>query len=357
MEKKINVGLIGAGRIAGHHIRSILRFKKFKIISIADLNQSKSTFYAKKYKIRSYGHYSEMFKREKLDLAVIMTPSGMHYAHARDIIKKYKVSCVIEKPPCMKPSQAKELFKLAKKYNLKVFPIFQNRYNKAIKFVKNELRKGNLGKIITANLNLRWCRPQRYYDLSIWRGTFSHDGGAFTNQGIHYIDLLRYLVGEVSDVFCTMKTYGAKIEVEDTGVAIVKFQNGSIGNVEITTAARPNDFGAYITLVASKGIVKIGGLAANKLEYYSINNKLCKKYSEKVPDAYGYGHIETYKSILECFVRKKKEPISNEDCLKTLKLLNLFYLSNEKGKEKNIKTSEESRFLGRSNNKISKKYL
>ena len=154
-----------------------------------------------------------------------------------------------------------------------------------------------------------------------------------------------------------MKTYGAKIEVEDTGVAIVKFQNGSIGNVEITTAARPNDFGAYITLVASKGIVKIGGLAANKLEYYSINNKLCKKYSEKVPDAYGYGHIETYKSILECFVRKKKEPISNEDCLKTLKLLNLFYLSNEKGKEKNIKTSEESRFLGRSNNKISKKYL
>ena len=112
-----------------------------------------------------------MFKREKLDLAVIMTPSGMHYAHARDIIKKYKVSCVIEKPPCMKPSQAKELFKLAKN-TTKVFPIFQNRYNKAIKFVKNELRKGNLGKIITANLNLRWCRPQRYYDLSIWRGTF-----------------------------------------------------------------------------------------------------------------------------------------------------------------------------------------
>ena len=90
---------------------------------------------------------------------------------------------------------------------------------------------------------------QRYYDLSNWRGTFSHDGGALTNQGIHHVDLIRYLVGEPKEVYCKMKTFGAKIEVEDTAIATMVFKNGAIGTLEITTAARPIDYEASISLI------------------------------------------------------------------------------------------------------------
>lgn len=357
MVKYINIGLIGAGRIAGHHLRAISSCKIFKVKAIADLDYNKGKVHAKKFGLNCYKHYDEMLKNENLDLVVILTPSGMHFQHGMDIIKKYKKHLVIEKPICMKPTEVRKLYKLAKLNKIKIYPIFQNRYNKCIKNIKKNLEQEKIGKLISANLSLRWCRPQRYYDLSIWRGTFSHDGGAFTNQGIHYIDLLKFLAGDVQSVNCKMNTFGAKIEVEDTGVGIIRFKNGALGTLEITTAARPNDYGANITLVGSKGILKIGGLAANILELYSLDRKLEKKYSQKIPDAYGYGHFETYKNIMRDILKKGKYPISYQDCYNTIKLLNCMYLSNELGREVHTTTKLESKLLGKKNHKISKLYI
>ena len=91
--------------------------------------------------------------------------------------------------------------------------------------------------------------------------------GVRHNQGIHHIDLLRHLGGEVRRVSAVMRTYGAKIEVEDSGTALVEFGSGAIGNLEITTAARPDDFEASISLVCEKGLAQIGGIAVNEFKY------------------------------------------------------------------------------------------
>ena len=80
---------------------------------------------------------------------------------------------------------------------MKIFPVFQNRYNKAIQFLKNKKTIQALGKLRIIGVQVRWCRPQRYYNLADWRGTFSHDGGALTNQGIHHLDAMRFLCGEL----------------------------------------------------------------------------------------------------------------------------------------------------------------
>ena len=69
-------------------------------------------------------------------------------------------------------------------------------------------------------MRLRWCRPNRYYKLSKWRGTFSQDGGALSNQGMHLLDLLSYLTGEVSEINVIMKTFGAKIYLLDIDLKI-----------------------------------------------------------------------------------------------------------------------------------------
>ena len=129
-------------------------------------------------------------------------------------------------------------------------------------------------KIVSAtirivNVRVRWCRPDRYYNLAAWRGTFSQDGGALTNQGIHHVDLIRYLFGEVDSVSATMKTLGSKIEVEDSVVATFNLKNGAIGSLEITTAARPIDYEASISVLCSKGMSQIGGLAVNELQVFS----------------------------------------------------------------------------------------
>ncbi|MDA9662699.1 Gfo/Idh/MocA family oxidoreductase [Candidatus Pelagibacter sp.] len=353
----VNIGLIGAGRIAGHHIQAIKKFKSLKIVAICDLLLNKLENHKINNKVNKYNHYEEMLKSEKkIDLVVIMTPSGMHYEHAKKIITKYKKNIIIEKPICLKASQVTELYTLAKKNKVKVFPVFQNRYNKAIQFLKKKKTMDALGKLRIISVQVRWCRPQRYYDLADWRGTFSHDGGALTNQGIHHLDAMRYLCGELKKVNAKMSTLGANIEVEDSVVANFELKNGALGTLEITTSARPKDYNATISLVGSKGLAQIGGLALNELQIYSPDQKLCKINSEKIPTAYGFGHFSFYRDVKNYFTNSTKFPVSFDDCLKTINLLNSFYISDEIKNSVNPMNIKDSKRLGTKNEKISKKY-
>jgi predicted dehydrogenase len=355
--KKINVGIIGAGRIAGHHLKAIKQNKAFRVSCICDLILEKAKYYSEIYKIPFYGHYSEMLEFHKdLDLVVIITPSGMHYEHAKDILKRFKKNIIIEKPTFLKTSQVKEIFNLGKKLKCKTYPVFQNRYNRAIQRLKRAILKEELGKMRIINVRVRWCRPQRYYDLSDWRGTFSHDGGALTNQGIHHIDLLRYLFGEIREINATMRTFGANIEVEDSVAANLIFKNNCIGTLEITTAARPIDYEASISIIGSKGLAQVGGLAVNELQIFTPKPSDCKTYSQKIPDAYGFGHYDLYKDIALDMKKIRKFPIQYIDCYKTIRLLNAFYSSSEKNRTIEVDKITDSKQLGRKNEKISKKY-
>jgi len=357
MKKKIFIALLGGGRIAEHHIKAIKKIKNFELVAMTDLSKSKRDYFNKKFRIRTFKHYTSMLNKEKkIDIVVIMSPSGMHYEHASVIIKKFQKNIILEKPPCMNRSQVISLYNLAKKYKKKIYPVFQSRNNKCILKLRNEINKNKLGKIRLVNLSLRWCRPQRYYNLSKWRGTYSHDGGVLTNQGIHYLDLVRYLFGDISIVSSRMKTFGAKIEVEDSVVGFFEFQNGALGSLELTTAARPKDYEAKISAVGSKGIVTIGGLSANILKEYSPDNSYCKKYSENIPNAYGFGHFKMYEDIKDDFKKKKKYSINFRDCLKTVELINAFYVSDEKNKTVKVNSSGNSKRLGRADKKISKIY-
>ena len=301
--------------------------------------------------------------KKKIDLVVLMTPSGMHYEHAKKIISKYKKNIIIEKPICLKTSQVIELYKLANKNKVKIFPVFQNRYNKAVEFLKKKKTINALGKIRIISVQVRWCRPQRYYDLADWRGTFSHDGGALTNQGIHHIDLLRYLGGQIESVNCTMKTLGVtNVEVEDTAVATFKYKDNSVGTLEVTTSARPDDFEASISIVGSNGLAQIGGIAVNMLEIFTLNPSECNEYSDDFTDlpdrgkVYGRGHMSMYKDIADHINGKNSYPISEKECLETIRLLHSCYASDELNEWVNINENIHSTRLGKENNLLSEEY-
>ena len=297
-------------------------------------------------------------KITSINIVAIMTPSGMHYEHTIDIINKYKKNIIVEKPTFMKPNHVKSAFKIAKKNKVKIFPVFQNRYNKAVKRIKKAIIKNELGKIRIVNVRVRWCRPDRYYKLSKWRGTYSQEGGALTKQGIHHIDLIRYFCGEVKSVSAIMRTLGAKIEVEDSVVATFLLKNKGIGSLEVTTAARPNDYEASISILGSKGMAQLGGLAVNELQVFSKNPNECKKFSEKIPDAYGFGHIDFYRDLKKSFLQKKiKEfPLIQNDCFRTIQLLNSFYRSAELNKQVPVSKVISSQKLGKENKNLSKFY-
>jgi UDP-N-acetyl-2-amino-2-deoxyglucuronate dehydrogenase len=356
---KINIAIIGCGRIADHHCKSLLKTKKFNLLGVCDIDEVKAKNLAQKYKTNYFINYDEMLVAlKKIDIISLMTPSGMHYYHAKDIINKYKKNLVIEKPTFMQTVHAKEVYKLAQLNGTKIFPVYQNRFNKAVKFVKKIICKKNLGKIRLISLKVHWCRTQKYYDQSNWRGTFSMDGGATTNQGIHFIDLMRYFGGEIQSLQSLMKTLNVKIEVEDTSIATLVFKNGALGNLEISTAARNKDYEASITIIFEKGYLKVGGIAANEIIFFSVKNYNIKKYNENFDEnVYGNGHVEFYKNVHTSFIKNKPFVISQEDCIKTISLLNALYKSADLKKKIFLRKDINYSKLGIHSNFFLKKYF
>lgn len=363
MENDLKVALIGCGRIAGHHCQSITAVDGVAIAAVCDLDMEKANAYSEQFEVPAFQDYRKMFQAmPEIDIAAIITPSGMHLEHTLEVIKEFGKHAIVEKPTFMRPSQLKIAFDAAADADKRIFPVFQNRYNKAVSRVRQAFKDGELGAIRTVSVKLRWCRPQRYYDMAPWRGTFSHDGGALTNQTIHHVDLLRHLGGEIDQVNATMRTLGADIEVEDTTVATLSYKSGAVGTLESTTAARPDDFEASISFVCAEGMAQIGGIAVNELQIFTPDPTACEENSEDFKRieghgaVYGFGHTEMYRDIVSEFRNGIPYPVDHDDCLQTLKLLHAFYRADEAGNWVKVDSNEESSRLGTANEAISKLY-
>ncbi len=356
----VQVAIIGCGRIAGHHCRSIAATDGVQLAAVCDLVGEKAGNYGREFGVPWFTNYHEMLEKlPDVQLVAIVTPSGMHFEHATEILTRYRKNVVVEKPTFMRPEQVVEAYRIAESLDLSIFPVFQNRYNKAVQFVRNALRGGQLGDIRIIAVRTRWCRPQRYYDLAPWRGTLSHDGGALTNQGIHHIDLLRHLGGDVARVNATMRTLGAEIEAEDTVVATFAYESKgrAVGNLEVTTAARPDDFEASLSIVGSKGLAQIGGIAVNELQLFTPEPEACNRESEDFSrSVYGHGHEALYRDISAAFHRGIPYPVDRDDCLGTIRLLHAFYRSDEVLDWVDVASSEPSARLGRANESVSRLY-
>jgi UDP-N-acetyl-2-amino-2-deoxyglucuronate dehydrogenase len=359
----LNIALIGCGRISGHHAQSINQVEGIRLAAVCDLVPERAADYATAHNVPAFESYHEMLAQvPEIDIVSINTPSGMHHEHALDMIERYGKHVVVEKPTFMRPSQLDAALAAADLAGVRIFPVFQNRYNKAVARVRSALQNGELGDIRTVSVRLRWCRPQRYYDMAPWRGTFSHDGGALTNQTIHHVDLLRHLGGDVRRVNAVMRTLGADIEVEDTTVATIEYATGAIATLESTTAARPDDFEASISLVCSEGLAQIGGIAVNELQIFSPDPDACAPSSEDFVGikghgaVYGYGHRAMYDDIVGALNNRVDYPVSAADCRDTLRLLHAFYCSDESGGWVDVDGDAESERLGRSDEAISAIY-
>lgn len=330
-ENIARVAIIGCGRVSGHHCRSIARARNAELVAVCDLDAEKAGAYGQEFSVPSYTNYRKMLDQHvDVNAVAIVTPSGMHCEHGLEILREYGRNIVVEKPTFMTTGELDVVYDVAESLGLHVFPVFQNRHNLAVTRVKQGIQRGELGAPRVLAVRVRWCRPQSYYDLAPWRGTFAMDGGCLTNQGIHHIDLMRFFGGEIAQVFARMKTLGAEVEVEDTVVAAVAFDSGALGTVEVTTAARFDDFEASLSLVCEKGLAQIGGKACNELQIYTPDPETCRQHSEDFTGSvYGNGHYLFYEELGDFFSTDKPFSVTRDDNRRTIALLNSFYLSDE----------------------------
>jgi predicted dehydrogenase len=235
----IRIGLIGGGNISETHARAARAIAGVEIAAVHGTNHEKTARLCLEYGGTPYQNFEAFLNHRPMDLAIIGSPSGLH-AEQGIAAARSGLHVLTEKPIEISTARADALIAAAKKYSVHLGVIFQDRTKRHIRELKSWLDQGLLGKVLFVDARVKWYRPPEYYANSRWRGTFALDGGgALINQGVHTIDLLLWLLGDVVRVQARTATLLHKIEAEDTAVATLEFASGALGVFHATTAAYP----------------------------------------------------------------------------------------------------------------------
>ncbi len=336
--RSLKFGLVGCGRISAKHFEAIGQIDRAEVIACADIIEERARDAAKKFSVKNYYYnYIDMLDNEKLDAILICTPSGLHPRMGIEAAKR-KINVVTEKPMAIDLKSADALVQACDDNRVELFVVKQNRLNPTIQLLKNAIKKGRFGRIFSANATVRWSRPQSYYDMAKWRGTWEFDGGAFMNQASHYFDLIQWLMGPVESVMSFTATLNHDIETEDMGAGIIRFRSGAIGVVEVTMNIFPRNYEGSITIMGESGTAKIGGIAVNKVETwqfeeYDDDDKLIETAETNPLNIYGFGHLGYLQNVVDVLLGKATPNTDGRSGRKSLELILAMYESAKTGKK------------------------
>lgn len=237
--EKVGFGVIGAGMIGHFHAQAIKSLPNTELIGIYDRNAASADRLAAEFNTRAYYDFDEFLADAKIQAVTIGVPSGLHAACAIPAAKAGK-HILCEKPLELTLKKVDDIIRTCEENHVLLSPVFQSRFTRPVQLVKKAMADGRFGRMVLASAQMRWFRPAQYYSSSTWRGTWLLDGGgALMNQAIHMMDLLLYINGAAEEVFAYAGTLTHSIEVEDNLTAVIKYRNGSLGTVEVSTSCAP----------------------------------------------------------------------------------------------------------------------
>jgi UDP-N-acetyl-2-amino-2-deoxyglucuronate dehydrogenase len=336
-DRKIKFGILGCGRISPKHFEAIQQHSdNVELVAVCDTDSAVLDDVTNKYKVKGYLSLEEMLADSDVDVVTICTPSGLHPEQAITIANAGR-HVVTEKPMATKMSDGKRMVRNADEQGTHLFVVKQNRLNPTLQLLKSAVEKKRFGRIYMVTLNVFWTRPQEYYDQAKWRGTWEFDGGAFMNQASHYIDLLNWLIGPIESVFSYTSTLERNIEVEDTGVACIKWRSGAMGTINVTMLTYPKNYEGSITILGEKGTVEVGGVAVNEIKHWEFDSededdKKIMESNYETSSVYGVGHPLYYNNVIKVLRGEAKPETDGRSGLRSLETLIAMYLSARDGR-------------------------
>ncbi len=231
--------IVGCGVIAPSHARAIQALPDARLVAAVDVVEERAHALAAKFGGDPDTDLDRVLARADIEVVCVCVPSGLHGEVGRRAAEAGK-HVLVEKPIDITLPAADDLISTARRSRVKLSVVSQYRYAPDVERVRGLLDSGRLGRPILGDAIIKWYRTQGYYDSGDWRGTWALDGGgSLMNQGIHYIDLLQWLMGPVTSVSAQTTTLAHAIEVEDVALAIVRFESGALGLIEGSTAIYP----------------------------------------------------------------------------------------------------------------------
>jgi UDP-N-acetyl-2-amino-2-deoxyglucuronate dehydrogenase len=334
--RKVKFALVGCGRIAANHFSAIEKHAdRCELVDICDVSPEVRKATAERTKATPHESLTAMLEKTDADCVILTTPSGLHPSQAIQVAKSGR-HVLTEKPMATRWKDGRDMVDACDAAGVRLFVVKQNRRNATLQLLKRAVEEGRFGRIYSVAINVFWTRPQDYYDSAKWRGTWEFDGGAFMNQASHYIDLLDWIIGPVESVMAFTGTLARHIEVEDTGVAALRWRSGAVGTLNVTMLTYPKNFEGSITILGEKGTVRVGGLAVNEIQHWEFADKRpedesVKQANYETTSVYGFGHPLYYDNVIKTLTGEAEPETDGREGLKSLELLIALYLSARDG--------------------------
>ncbi len=255
----VRFALVGCGVIAPTHVRALQQLAgRAELVYCSDVDPARAAALAEEFGLEA-ADYAHVLADPTIDAVVVCTPSGRHAEVGVPALLAGK-HVVVEKPMEVTLEACDRLLAAAQQTGTTLAVISQHRFDSASTRTKQAVDAGDLGRLVLADCRVPWFRTQEYYDSGDWRGTVELDGGGcLINQGVHTLDLLRWICGPVSSVYAqTATATHERIEVEDVVCATLVFASGALGTVMASTSAYPG-FPARLAVHGTLGGAVIDG--------------------------------------------------------------------------------------------------
>jgi len=332
----VKFAVVGLGNIGSRHLAVIDANPGARLVDICDNKNDRVEKYSGLYEVSGHTDFTGMLRKTSADIINICTPHGLHAPMAVEAAEAGK-HILVEKPMALTLEETYQMNEAARKNNVRLMVIWQNRHNVPIKLAKKALEDKALGQVYLVHCSVLWNRPQSYYDRSDWLGRKELEGGPLYTQCSHFIDLLIYMFGDIQRVNSIGETKSHSIEIEDCGVAMMKFKSGVMGTLSYTNCVYNKNFEGSITIVGEKGTIKIGGSYLNTIDFWDVQSYPLPDeidFNDK-PNVYtkykgtSSNHDKVIADVIADFLGGKKRVAGWEDGHKVVEAIRMIYRSQE----------------------------
>lgn len=289
MASPVKFAIIGCGHIGKRHAEMIRRNPEASLIAMCDILPQKEAG-TESFGVPYFDSADKMFSSGlEFDVAVVCSPNGLHAEHALLALSNKK-HVVCEKPMALTKADCEKIIFKALQVHKNVFCVMQNRYSPPSRWLKSIVEDNVIGEVFMVQVNCYWNRDDRYYKPGSWKGTADLDGGTLFTQFSHFIDIMYWVFGDITDIQARFDDFNHQHSTafEDSGIVNFRFVNGGMGTLNYSTAVWDKNMESSITVIGSKGSVKVGGQYMNEVEYCHIDGYSMPKL-EPVNPANDYG--------------------------------------------------------------------
>jgi UDP-N-acetyl-2-amino-2-deoxyglucuronate dehydrogenase len=330
---KIKFGIIGQGHIGKRHAEMVRRNSHCELVAVCDV-LPKDKIGLADLKESFYSSPEELLKNHpEIHVINVCTPNGLHAEHALKALGAGK-HVVVEKPMALSKSDCEKIIFTALNQDKTVFCVMQNRYSPPSVWLKDMMDKKMLGDIFMVQLNCYWNRDERYYKPGNWKGTQELDGGTLFTQFSHWVDIMYWLFGDITNIQAKFADFnhGSSTDFEDSGFVSFDFVNGGMGSINYSTSVWEKNLESSLTIVGSKGSIKVGGQYMDQVEICNIKDYTMPHLAETNP-ANDYGaykgsannHHSVIENVVNTLTGKNKIATNALEGLKVVDIIERIY--------------------------------